>query len=632
MNRRGTNCVRFVLSLMLAGCALLPTPHHARAQGTDITVTIDDVDTSVFPTVRMRVSVRDRNGVPIPDLKVENFEIIEDGTVTFQPATVDTEVNPSAQVSLAIVIDTYRTLSGEPIEAAQQATNDLLTDLLNDPNDQDRAAFVGVHRDVSTDPSEIDEEYEVPFTNDRNKLLNVISFLHERMETSGPGTPLYDTLVKAIRLAAATEPVGHRAVIVMTDGEDVGSLSKDSDTIQSAVNARTPVFTVGLSNSRLNEQYLKRLADQTGGTYQAAETPEDFSPLFSNVLTMLRTQYVLAYDSGLPQDGQDHSLLVHVRTPTHMEGYQEYRMETPGDIAPEPVEQEEQEDQEAAPTPVPTDMPTPEPGAETTVEELTSTLEDWVSTLQDWVEDNTLLAIAAVAAIGLLFLALMIIVIIAIRRRGRVEEDVLPPPLEAPPYPAAVPPPFAETGPDLGKATAGTAPPPFGAEFAGGAAAPSPTVAAEGAPPFGATPAPPFGATPAPPFAGTAVPPPPFPGQGPQPPPAGATHILERKPKMSVVGLLIDRKHPERRFDIAKPTITIGRTQSCDIVIDHTTVSRQHAAIKLEKGQFRLYDMGSTNGTFLDEQRVREPATLEDGAMVRFGEVECIFKVVSLDI
>ena len=98
---------------------------------------------------------------------------------------------------------------------------------------------------------------------------------------------------------------------------------------------------------------------------------------------------------------------------------------------------------------------------------------------------------------------------------------------------------------------------------------------------------------------------------------------------MSMVGSLIDLQHPDRRFDIAKPTITIGRTRRCDVVIDHTTVSRQHATIKLEQGQFRLYDLGSTNGTFMGEQRVREPVVLEDGATVRFGEMEFIFKIVS---
>jgi len=597
MNMRFINCVRLALSLILVGCAIFPASHRVRAQDSDITVTVDEVDTSAFPAVRIRVSVRDRNGVPIPDLKAEHFEIIEDGATTFQPTMVDTETNPRAQVSLAIVIDMYRTLSGEPIEAAQQATNDLLTDLLNEANDPDQAAFVGVRRDASTDPAELDDEYEVPFTNDRNRLLNVISFLHERMETEGPGTPLYDALIKAIRLASATEPVGHRAVIVMTDGEDVGSISTDSDTIQSAVNARTPVFTIGLSNSRLNEQYLKRLADQTGGTYQAAEVPEDFSLLFSNVLTMLRTQYVLAYDSELPQDGQNHSLLIHVRTPTQMESFQEYRIETPS-TATQP---EEPEAQGATSTPSPSiPTPTPEPEEEP--------LQGFVSTAQDWVEENTLIAALAVVAIGLLFLGLVVGIIIALRGRGRAEEKAMLPP-ELPSYPAAEPLPFAETRPERARAAVGTAPGWPDTEFAGGAT-PSPTATAEGAPPFGVTASAPVA--------------------GP-PPPAAGTKILEREPKVSVVGLLVDRKNPQRRFDVAKPMVTIGRTPNCDVIIDHTTVSRQHAAIKLEEGRFRLYDLGSTNGTFLGEQRVREPVTLADGATVRFGEVECIFKIVPLE-
>jgi pSer/pThr/pTyr-binding forkhead associated (FHA) protein len=100
---------------------------------------------------------------------------------------------------------------------------------------------------------------------------------------------------------------------------------------------------------------------------------------------------------------------------------------------------------------------------------------------------------------------------------------------------------------------------------------------------------------------------------------------------MAQVGLLIDREHPDRRFDIAKPMVTIGRAQNSDVVLDHATVSRQHATIKLEEDQFRIYDLGSSNGTFVGEQRVREPVTIEDGAMVRFGKVAFIFKIVSLD-
>jgi pSer/pThr/pTyr-binding forkhead associated (FHA) protein len=99
---------------------------------------------------------------------------------------------------------------------------------------------------------------------------------------------------------------------------------------------------------------------------------------------------------------------------------------------------------------------------------------------------------------------------------------------------------------------------------------------------------------------------------------------------MPIVGLLIDRDHPDRRLDVAKPALVIGRSQENDLVVDHNTVSRQHATIKLEGEQFYLYDMGSTNGTFVGEQQIREPVALEDGMMIRFGEKAFIFKIISL--
>jgi VWFA-related protein len=620
MTRLAFRWVRSAAFLLLACLLALSLTLDAHCQGTDITVTIDEVDMSAFPTVNLRVSVRNRYGVPVVDLMADHFEVIEDGAAAFQPDDVSVESSSEAQVSLGIVMDTYRTLSGEPIAAAQQATSDLLGDLLEEAGDPDRAAFVAVHKDVSTDPEQIAPDYEVPFTSDRNMLLNVINFIHERMETQAPGTPLYDAVVKAVRLAAATEPVGHRAIIVMTDGDDVGSLSKDSDTIQSAVNQRTPVFTVGLSNSRLNEQYLKRLADQTGGTYQAAESPSDFSPLFSNVLTELRTQYVLTYKAALPADGMAHSLLVHVRTPTELEGFDEYRVETPGSPAA-PVEEQEAptpESEEAVPTPV----------AES---EEDSMVQEWFSTVQQWVQDNTLAALLGGAAILLLFVVFVIVIVLMIRRRGREEEEIPPLP-EAPAYSGVGPSPLVDTGPSMGVGVTGRAGMDAGTELAIGTGAPPSATEAVGGPQ-------PFGTTPSEPFPGVAGPAPGF-GQPPEPEPfgrppaepvAGETRIMGREAKMPKVGLLVDRKHPGKRYDVAKPTVSIGRVESCDIVIDNDTVSRQHASIKWEEDQFRVYDLGSSNGTFVGDERVREPVALEDGAIVRFGEVECVFKLVALD-
>ena len=607
MNRLSTHRARCVVRLALLGALLAFTgaglfPYHSQAQVSDLIVTIDEIDGSDFPTPRLRVGVRDRNGVPIPDLTAGDFEIVEDGATVTRPSSASMETNPRAQVSLGIVIDMYKTLAGPPIEAAQGATDELLNDLLAPGNEGNRGAFVGVHKGISTDPKVINEDYEVPFTNDRNRLLNVINFVHERMEDE-PGTPLYDAVIKTVRMAAATEPIGHRALIVMTDGEDRTSVSTDSDTIQTAIGQQTPIFTIGLSNSRLNEQYLIRLADQTGGSYQAAQTPEDFSSMFANVLTMLRNQYVLTYDATLPEDGQIHSLLVHVRTPTGLEGFAESRFMTPGVPAAATVVAEEP-GEEPTITPASTEAVTPAPSPEPESEG------GPLDTVSAFVRDNMFLAILIIAAVALLFLIVVIVVIIVVRRRRMMEEEDLPPIPEAP----FAPQPFEAPQPDMGAPTDWPDRPYVPApDYSGAGVTAPPTSAAGGVP--GA----PFGTAPTPPVVGPIA----------QPPGgAGGTQIMDRGPRMPVVGLLIDRSRPGRRFDVSKRVITIGRGQTCDVVIDDGTVSRQHATIKWEDDRFRVYDLGSSNGTFVGERRVREPVVLEDGAAVRFGAVELVFKIV----
>jgi len=127
------------------------------------------------------------------------------------------------------------------------------------------------------------------------------------------------------------------------------------------------------------------------------------------------------------------------------------------------------------------------------------------------------------------------------------------------------------------------------------------------------------------------APSPTVPQDGLQPSQEDRTRILDRAPKMPVVGLLIDRDYPNQRLDIAKPTLVVGRSQESDLVVDHNTVSRQHATIKLQGEQFYLYDMASTNGTFVNDEQIHEPTALVDGMTVRFGERAFIFKVISLE-
>lgn len=83
---------------------------------------------------------------------------------------------------------------------------------------------------------------------------------------------------------------------------------------------------------------------------------------------------------------------------------------------------------------------------------------------------------------------------------------------------------------------------------------------------------------------------------------------------------------PPREYSLDKATIAIGSHPSNDIVLDDTTVSRRHAAITRNTDKCELADLGSTNGTFVNNQRIAQPTRLGDGDLLRFGNTQMKFR------
>ncbi len=89
---------------------------------------------------------------------------------------------------------------------------------------------------------------------------------------------------------------------------------------------------------------------------------------------------------------------------------------------------------------------------------------------------------------------------------------------------------------------------------------------------------------------------------------------------------------PEKAFELNQPVITIGRDFSNEIVINDVEVSRRHARLTAQTGGFVLDDMGSTNGTFVNGQRLLGPHLLRPGELISFGEkVSLSFEAIQFD-
>jgi predicted Zn finger-like uncharacterized protein len=69
---------------------------------------------------------------------------------------------------------------------------------------------------------------------------------------------------------------------------------------------------------------------------------------------------------------------------------------------------------------------------------------------------------------------------------------------------------------------------------------------------------------------------------------------------------------------MSKPRIVIGRT-SCDLVLDDTEVSRAHAAVEIRGTQYLLEDLGSTNGTLIDGERITGLVELQNHSEFQVG-------------
>jgi DNA-binding SARP family transcriptional activator len=81
-----------------------------------------------------------------------------------------------------------------------------------------------------------------------------------------------------------------------------------------------------------------------------------------------------------------------------------------------------------------------------------------------------------------------------------------------------------------------------------------------------------------------------------------------------------------RRVALLRPVTTIGRRRDRDIMLDDLDVSRSHAEIRASAAGFVLVDGGSTNGTLLNGQRVREHR-LSDGDEIVIGHSRLLFEM-----
>ncbi len=86
-----------------------------------------------------------------------------------------------------------------------------------------------------------------------------------------------------------------------------------------------------------------------------------------------------------------------------------------------------------------------------------------------------------------------------------------------------------------------------------------------------------------------------------------------------------------REIPLNRDVVTCGRAEDNDVVVDHTSVSRHHARLERGAAGCEVVDLGSTNGTFINGERIldRDPRLVRDGDRLGFGDCEFAYRATS---
>ncbi len=150
-------------------------------------------------------------------------------------------------------------------------------------------------------------------TANRRDLMDAIA----RLKQPGWGTRFYDALYSACsgELSVGSDKLVHRAVVVLSDGDDTDSIHSLRDVVAIAERSEIQVYALTIRAGKADgrgDRILQRLTDATGGRLYVAPSASDLDAAFTQMERDLRTQYYVSFHPQQTTPGF-HSLRLEVR-------------------------------------------------------------------------------------------------------------------------------------------------------------------------------------------------------------------------------------------------------------------------------------------------------------------------------
>jgi len=250
-----------LLRLVLAAAALVALTVPAAAGAG---VRLNGVDFGAYPAVRATVVTSVPSAAPP--------RLLENG----RPVVGLQAVNLGRSKNVVLALDTSRSMAGKPLaEAAAAATAFVATKPASD-----RIALVTFGQRASL---------QGPFS---TSTIDSDNALRTLAVGANSGTALWDAVDLSARLLASQ--AGGRVVVLLTDGNDVGSRASESGALLSLHKAGAVVYPIAFG-SHADSSGLERLASSTGGSFHTASTSATLSGIYSSIGRELRRTWRVRY-------------------------------------------------------------------------------------------------------------------------------------------------------------------------------------------------------------------------------------------------------------------------------------------------------------------------------------------------
>jgi VWFA-related protein len=261
--------------------------------------------------VNLLFSVRDKKGALVGNLEKEDFTVFEEGKQqTIKHFTRETDL----PLTLGLLVDVSRSQENL-IEVEKHAAQQFFTKVLR-PKDMAFLIGFGSEAELLQDSTNSVKLLRAGLDQLRLSVPTPDVFHPGPVPTSKKrGTILYDAIYLAANEKLKGE-VGRKAIVVITDGVDMGSRLSLSEAIASAHRADTIIYSIYYTDPRYayfggGDSELKKMSEETGGRMFRVDRKKTLDDIFNQIQEEMRSQYSIVYTpSNTARDGSFRKLEV----------------------------------------------------------------------------------------------------------------------------------------------------------------------------------------------------------------------------------------------------------------------------------------------------------------------------------